>query len=730
MRPAPILALTLALALTLLAPLLASPAQGAPDSRVVIQASEILAKIENGEPVEYDGVIVEGDLDLSGLDLPTEHVERTELEIKYLHLSEEAKVVKSSISITNSEIRGNTNFNNAIFREQVNFENTKFTGDAGFLRSNFSGYANFREAQFSGGAAYFGEAQFSGGAAYFGEAQFSGGDAYFGEAQFSGGDAYFGEAQFSGGDANFLGANFSGDADFERAQFSSDVDFTGAQVRGDANFSGAQVIGYANFMGAQFSRYVDFFREKILASEILGNIKPGEPIEYNSVIIEGDLDLSQRTLKTVRFNNTVFWGSVTFEGTNFTEDAWFQGANFGGGDANFGGANFNGGDANFGGANFSGGDAYFVEAEFGNNADFKKANFSGGAAYFWGANFSSGADFGEANFSSGADFGEANFSGNYAYFATQLSSNEWQIYSGAADFSGANFSSGADFYGAQFSGDAHFTGANFNGDADFWEAVFSGDAHFTGANFSGGAHFYGAQFSGSYANFWRANFSGGYADFGYAVFSEDVYFEDSSFYHTNLTLEDAKNIRVLRLSDATFENKSTICLNETDYERLYVHWDQIKDGFVYNGEAYLTLIKNFRNIEYFEDADVCYYQYRRERQAMRSWGETAKYTDILGWVTCGYGVRVRNTLALGLAVVFVCAVYYWRKDAIRRLKGDENEKAGFWDAFYFSMMTFTTVGYGDWYPLDKHRRWVMIEGILGWLLLSLFLVTLANVIIR
>ncbi|MHC1631896.1 MAG: ion channel [Methanotrichaceae archaeon] len=25
-------------------------------------------------------------------------------------------------------------------------------------------------------------------------------------------------------------------------------------------------------------------------------------------------------------------------------------------------------------------------------------------------------------------------------------------------------------------------------------------------------------------------------------------------------------------------------------------------------------------------------------------------------------------------------------------------KANIWDAFYFSMMTFTTVGYGDWYP--------------------------------
>ena len=52
--------------------------------RRVIPASEILEKIARGEPVEYDDVIVEGDLDLRGLDLLTEHVERTEFEIEVL----------------------------------------------------------------------------------------------------------------------------------------------------------------------------------------------------------------------------------------------------------------------------------------------------------------------------------------------------------------------------------------------------------------------------------------------------------------------------------------------------------------------------------------------------------------------------------------------------------------------------------------------------------------------
>jgi len=43
---------------------------GAAEPTRVVQAEEILKKIELGQPVEYDNVIVEGDLDLSRLNLP------------------------------------------------------------------------------------------------------------------------------------------------------------------------------------------------------------------------------------------------------------------------------------------------------------------------------------------------------------------------------------------------------------------------------------------------------------------------------------------------------------------------------------------------------------------------------------------------------------------------------------------------------------------------------------
>ena len=65
-----------------------------------IPACEILAKIEKGEPVEYDQIIIDGALNLSELVLP-----RNDFELF---------CIMSKIKITNSIITSAIDFNNAI----------------------------------------------------------------------------------------------------------------------------------------------------------------------------------------------------------------------------------------------------------------------------------------------------------------------------------------------------------------------------------------------------------------------------------------------------------------------------------------------------------------------------------------------------------------------------------------------------------------------------------------
>ena len=42
------------------------------------------------------------------------------------------------------------------------------------------------------------------------------------------------------------------------------------------------------------------------------------------------------------------------------------------------------------------------------------------------------------------------------------------------------------------------------------------------------------------------------------------------------------------------------------------------------------------------------------------------------------------------------------------------------DAFYFSIVTWTTLGYGDFRPVDDLKPWVMVQAMMGYLYMGLF----------
>jgi hypothetical protein len=53
----------------------------------------------------------------------------------------------------------------------------------------------------------------------------------------------------------------------------------------------------------------------------------------------------------------------------------------------------------------------------------------------------------------------------------------------------------------------------------------------------------------------------------------------------------------------------------------------------------------------------------------------------------------------------------------------------FWDCVYFSVITITTVGYGDFYPSGPHARVIAsIEALSGYIILGLFISSLSNMV--
>lgn len=153
------------LALALVALLLMGFANAASDdSRKVVPATEILDKIEKGEPVDYDSVIIEGNLTLTNLELPIEFIERDWFELD-LGLLPERYRVNSSIKIVNSDIRDDVDFKNAVFEGLIDFTGTNFRKTSEFSGSDFcedvvfwdvvfTDEARFRQTRFTKKATY------------------------------------------------------------------------------------------------------------------------------------------------------------------------------------------------------------------------------------------------------------------------------------------------------------------------------------------------------------------------------------------------------------------------------------------------------------------------------------------------------------------------------------------------------------------------------------------------
>jgi len=126
-------------------------------------------------------------------------------------------------------------------------------------------------------------------------------------------------------------------------------------------------------------------------------------------------------------------------------------------------------------------------------------------------------------------------------------------------------------------------------------------------------------------------------------------------------------------------------------------------------------------------------------------------------ITCGYGLKPSQPLYFGAIIIlfFSCFFYktqnnlFWdvderKSDKLNRMilsfsgftqkinKITPTRLKNFipsWCSFYVSFVTFTTLGTIR-AKNGRDRLAVMIEGLLGWLILTLFIVTLANVMIK
>jgi hypothetical protein len=458
-------------------------------------------------------------------------------------------------------------------------------------------------------------------------------------------------------------------------------------------------------------------QQDVSASEILSKVESNQPVSYDNIILSGDLDLSKldgpvrqpfkitncTIVRSANFEEVTFLELLDLRGTTFKENASFAKAQFQG-------------DANLGGTEFSG-DTDFRFVRFERLVSFSKVRFDGlvsfansqfgGNANFEGSYFGDDAKFDLVQFSRPVTFMSATFSKELSFTNSQLGATTIFMnckFKDNASFAGTRFASDVIFRSSRFSRSAVFGLASFGGFSDFANVDFQGEAFFAVAKFADIAHFLDAKFN------------------------------------KDLVLENAR-IYSMQLDNATFGNDSKINLAEADFTRLVVPWSTIRDRLEFNGAAYLALVKNYKNLEWFNDADECYYQYRKISQANEPWGWT-KLIDIISWLSCGYGVRVSYTIFWSIFTIFFVGLVLWAGNGMRRFEhiglevpGDSNniqvQRVSLVDAMYFSVAMFTTSQSPvNNYPVGVYRHLAMIEGILGWFFLGLFVVVLSGLLIR
>jgi uncharacterized protein YjbI with pentapeptide repeats len=471
---------------------------------------------------------------------------------------------------------------------------------------------------------------------------------------------------------------------------------------------------------------------QVTAKEVLSLVKDGKPVYYEDVFITGDLDLSELAERLVKgpfvvINSTV--QNASFDEVIFEEDVILWGSSFG--NASFNGTGFS--QADFGNTHFD--HSSFMGATFSSPVSFDGAVFQEDVSFvdtrfmkdasFIGARFLNDSDFNYTTFGYYTYFSAAQFLGN-ATFSDVLFQGDLDFYladfNGAANFFGSDFEGAVGFSDVSFGGPAGFGLTRFFGLSSFGNTTFEKEANFNLARFSDAAYFSGARFLGE-------------ALFGLAKFEDIASLQGASF-EDELNLK-ASGISTMLLEEAAFERDCKILLNDSNFARLKAPWGEIKDHVVYNPGAFLALVENYQGLGWSRDEDDCYYEYRRINQAERGWG-WMKLIDIAAWLSCGYGVRPGYAVIWSLATIVVFALIFWIGDGIRRssrpFQGAESdpvpERTTLRNALFFSTMIFLSQGPIDFLPVGRHRYYVIMEGILGWLLLALFLVTLGRVMIR
>lgn len=237
----------------------------------------------------------------------------------------------------------------------------------------------------------------------------------------------------------------------------------------------------------------------------------------------------------------------------------------------------------------------------------------------------------------------------------------------------------------------------------------------------------------SYSNFYRANLSGAHLFNNTIAHSSlmkanlrEANLHYCNLQHTNLLGIKLDNTRIDKIdlgAELLQESQAKTALKQSDRNTAL-------DLFEQSEEIFRNLRKASEQQGLFELAGNFTYKELRMRHAQYPKGSKKQLASSAINLLCGYGEKPENVIRFSLGLIICCAFCYFIFGVVYagetlqlNLSASFNDNlSALLNSFYFSVVTFTTLGYGDITPTGFSRFVAAVEAFCGSFSLALFVV--------
>ena len=320
---------------------------------------------------------------------------------------------------------------------------------------------------------------------------------------------------------------------------------------------------------------------------------------------------------------------------------------------------------------------------------------------------------------------------------------------------GCTFKNIVNFRTVVFQKDVDFRRTLFEGDLDFDEAVLYGSCAFREAIFQKRADFHNAIFHKS-VSFWRARFLN-VADFHRVEFRKNAVFHEAYFYNIvnfrRALFQGILDCTGTWFSETTAFNNATFRSTANFTAAQFIGVGAFRD-IQYTPNTLFALIraklekKQHRPTEFYLDSqhvdeveNPFFKRYVADQQYIRAFNQANPILARLWRWSSDYGRSLALWTFWSILLAFLFAIAYrfpipsWMPIWLHNFAPQFHQTTGayggepltLWNCFYFSVVTFTTLGFGDVVADNATARFlVALEVLFGYMMLGGLISIFAN----